>query len=307
MFDWKVCLLTLQQAGVLCAYLVLGFCLSRTGALPKDADKTMSKLVTLLFGPAYNIANLSVSMRPENLSTHLKLFGFGAAVILGAFALAVLLGHSLGRTPLEKRSLIYGFTFSNYGYFGYPLVAGVFGQTALGQMMVFCLAISLLTNTLGYVLFAPKLSWRKMLLTPLVLAVLLGSALGLTGVQLPGSVRSFLEGAGNCMSPVSMVLAGFVLGRLPLKELVSGWRPWLYGAIRLMALPAITVGLLYCLGARGTYLLLPGLFMALPLGMNVVVFPASFGHDTRDNAKICFVSFLLALLTMPFVFSLLSL
>ena len=306
MFDWNVCLLTLQQVGILFAYLAVGFCLSRTGALPKDADKTMSKLVTLLFGPAYNIANLSVSMTPERLGSNLKFVGFGFGIILVALALAWGLSRAMGKTPLEKRSLTYGLSITNYGYFGYPLVAGVFGQLALQEMMVFCLSIAVITNTVGYMLFADKLSWKKIFLSPLVLAVFTGCALGVTGIQLPKAARNLLETAGNCMSPVSMILAGFVLGQMSPRELFHGARPWLQNLVSLVAIPAAFVAALYGMGCRGYYLLIPGVYMALPMGMNLVVFPASFGHDTRDNARLCLASFLLSLVTLPIIFSILT-
>lgn len=303
MFNWEVCLLTLQQMGSLMCYIALGYGLRRFKVLPQDADQTLSKLVTMLFCPAYNIANLSVTMTPENLGSNLKLLGFGTVIIFTALALAFGLSRFLGRSPLEKRSLTYAFTFTNYGYFGYPLVAGVFGTTALGQLMSFCIIIALVTNTAGYLLFAGKLSWRKILLSPLILAVVIGVMMGLCRVRLPQAAQTMLTGMGNCMSPVSMLLAGFVLGAYPLKQLLSGTHSWLCGAIRLLAIPALFVGALYLLGARGMYLLIPGAFLALPPGLNMVVFPASFGHDTRDNAKLCFVSHVLALPILPLAFA----
>ena len=300
MFDWEVCLLTLQKAGVLLAYIALGYALRRTRKLPDSADRVMSGLVTMLFCPAYSIATLSVTMRPENLGQNLRYLGLGAAVLAVVLVLAFALGKSLGRNSLEQRSLTYAMTFSNYGYFGYPLVAGVLGQVALGNLMAFTITITLATNTLGYLLFAQeKMHWKKVLLTPMVLAVVAGIVLGLCNVTLPGMVREGLMSIGNCMSPVSMLLSGFVLGSLPLKELLRGWRSYLYGALRLLVLPAVFVIALYLLGVRGMYLLIPGIYLALPVGMNVVVFPTSLGYDTRDNAKMCFVSYGMSIFLLP--------
>ena len=307
MFNWEVCLLTLQKVGILFAYIAIGYGLRRCKALPENSDGALSKLVTLLFCPAYSIVILAESMQPEALSQNLNLLGMGTLVILASLGLALVLGKLLGRDLLEKRSVTYAMTITNYGYFGYPLVAGVFGQQMLSDMMVFTIPIILVTNSVGYLLFVQeKVSWKKLLLTPMLLALFVGTAIGLCGITLPVSVRDGLMMAGNCMSPVSMVLGGFVLGSLPIKELITGWRSYLYGALRLVLIPALFVAVLYVLGVRGVYLLISGAYLALPLGMNLVVFPASLGYDTRDNAKMCFVSLLLSVVTLPIVFSLLQ-
>ena len=133
-----------------------------------------------------------------------------------------------------------------------------------------------------------------------------GITLGLCGVSLSGFVADAAEGLGACMSPASMLSAGIVLGGFGLKKLLSGLRPYLYSAIRLLALPLVFALPLLLLGARGIYLTLPLCSMALPVGLNTVVFPESFGIDSSENAKLCFVSFLMSILTLPVVLALVS-
>lgn len=307
MFDLSVCLLTLENVGVMLTFIALGYILRHSGALPENTDQVLSRLLTYLFCPAYTIANLSKNMHSDQLAGKLTLLGFGAAVILAALLLAVFLAKALGRTTLERKSLTYAFAISNYGYFGYPVVEGVFGQGALTDMILFCIPLSILTNTFGYILFADsKVSWKKVLLSPLILSVAVGIGLGVSGLQLPDFATKVLGSAGGCMSTVSMLLAGVVLGALPLKELLRGWRPYLYTVIRLLLIPALFVGIMFAFGVRDMLLLISGLTLSMPLGLNLVVFPASFGHDTRDNAKMCFASYLLSILVLPITFSVLQ-
>ena len=40
---------------------------------------------------------------------------------------------------------------------------------------------------------------------------------------------------------------------------------------------------------------------AMPVGMNVVVFPESAGQDSPEGAKSCFISYILALGALPLV------
>ena len=105
-----------------------------------------------------------------------------------------------------------------------------------------------------------------------------------------------------------MLLAGFMLGKFPLKDLLTGWRPYAYSGIRLIVIPLIFGAVLMLLGIQGQYLMLPLLVAGIPLGLNLVVYPESQGHDKQasDNAKLCFVSYLLALAILPVTFAVLT-
>ena len=46
--------------------------------------------------------------------------------------------------------------------------------------------------------------------------------------------------------------------------------------------------------------------ISIPVGMNVVVYPESAGLDSTSGAKMCFISYVLALATLPVVFELIK-
>lgn len=299
---------TVSKVAMLLIFIGLGYLLRRTKKLPEDAGRVLSLLTTLIFSPAYTIKNLSSSLTLEKIGDQLVMIGYGLVFVLAVIGLAYVLAKPLARNDFERRSYIYAFSIPNYGYFGYPLVEGVFGSTVLGQLMVFGLPLSIACNTFGYLLFAKdgKLTLKKILTTPLILAVILGCVIGLSGLKLPGLVSDVLSGAAACMSPASMLLAGFVLGGFPLKDLFKGKRSWLMSALRLLGLPALFGGVLWLLGMRGMWLALPVMILSMPLGLNLVVFPESQGIDASDNAKMCFVCNLLTIVVLPVTFSLLA-
>ena len=110
------------------------------------------------------------------------------------------------------------------------------------------------------------------------------------------------------MSPCSMLLAGFMLGKFPLKDLLKGWRPYVYSAIRLIGIPLIFGAILMLCNIKGQYLMMPLLVAGIPLGLNLVVYPESQGYEKQasENATLCFVSYLLALLVLPCTFATLT-
>lgn len=302
--------LTFGKVGMLLIFIAIGYFLRRHHDLPDDAGHVLSLLCTLLFSPAYSIANMSKSFTLEVLGENTLLIGYGVLFVLVAFCISFLLSKPFAKDRIERNSLIYAFMIPNFGYFAYPVIEGVFGQAILADVMIFLIPLSLATNSFGYALFVgdKKIPWKKIFLSPMMVCLVIGMVLGLTGIKLPSFVDNALTAAGSCMSPCAMLLAGFMMGKFPLKNLLTGWRPYVYSAIRLILIPVIFGVLLFALGMEGQYFMLPMLIAGIPLGLNLVVYPESQGHEKQasENAKLCFVSYLLALAVLPCTFAVLT-
>ena len=151
-----------------------------------------------------------------------------------------------------------------------------------------------------------------------MLGCYLGITLGLLSdslnFTLPPLLIDVLTISGNCQSVPAMLLTGAVLAGVPFQKLFTAWKTYVIGAIRLLVLPVI-VGAIYflihlCITTNETFVLVFRLSVvtsALPVGMNTVVFPESVGQDSTEGAKTCYMSYILALGTMPLVFTLMEL
>ena len=307
---FEVFSLTLSKVSMLLVFIGIGYFLRRHHDLPDDAGHVLSLLCTLIFSPAYSISNMSKNFTMDVLGENILLICYGVLFTLVAIGLAFLLSKPFAKSRIERNSLIYAFAIPNYGYFGYPVIEGVFGSAMLANVMIFLIPLSLATNSFGYALFVgdKKIPWKKILLSPLFICLVIGITIGLSGIQLPAFMDNAITAAGRCMSPCAMLLAGFMLGKFRLKELLTGWRPYVYSAIRLIGIPVIFGALLFLAGMKEQYFMLPLLVAGIPLGLNLVVYPESQGHEKQasDNAKLCFVSYILALAVLPCTFALLT-
>lgn len=307
---FEVFQLTLGKVGMLLIFIGIGYFLRWHHDLPDGAGRVLSLLCTLVFLPAYFITNMSKNVTMDVLAEKALLVGYGVLFVTCGVILSYLLSKPFARSHIERNSLIYAFAFPNYGYFGYPVIEGVFGTAVLADVMVFLIPMSLIAHSFGYSLFIGegKVPLKKVLITPITVSLLIGIAIGLSGLVLPPFVDSALKGLGSCMSPCSMLLAGFMLGKFSLKELLVGWRPYIYSAIRLIAIPVIFGVILLIAGMEGRFLMMPLLVAGIPLGLNLVVYPESQGFEKQssDNAKLCFVSYLLALLVLPITYAVLT-
>lgn len=302
--------LTLNAVSTLLIYIAIGYFLRRHHDLPDEAGHVLSLLCTLLFSPAYSIINLSRNFTLDVIGEKMLIVGYGVLFTIAAFGLSYFLSKPFAKDRNEHNSLIYAFAIPNFGYFGYPVIQAVFGDAMLADIMVFVIPLSFATNSIGYVLFmqGKKIPWKTVLISPLVLSVFAGALIGISGIPLPPMVEGILTGLGNCMSPASMLLAGFMLGKFPLNKLLTGKRPYYLSAVRLLLIPLIFGAVLWITGIRGIYLMLPLLITGLPLGMNLVVYPESQGLEriATDNAKLCFISYLLSVLVLPVTFAILA-
>lgn len=320
---------TLEQVAILLIFIFLGYFLRKKNIITESGKKVLASLLTCVFAPAYCINALSQEVKVENfLGDYLPLFIAGVIVTFICILIAKPFAKLLSKTKFENNLLNYALAFGNITYFGYPLIEAVFGAEARAQMIFFCVPMSISIFTYGYYIltkptdenvveqkqkktFLQKISF---LYSPLVLGAITGVSLGLLtsgiGFELPNIVTSILSKAGACQSVTAMLLTGSVLANVPLGKLFTSVKPYVVGVIRLLVLPLIFSAILYCLYLLGwqdtTFMrvaIITLIVVGMPVGMNTVVYPESVGMDSTEGAKTCFVSYVLALVFIPIIYS----
>ena len=105
------------------------------------------------------------------------------------------------------------------------------------------------------------------------------------------------------MSPLAMMLTGFVVANFSFKKLASVKRIYLASVLRLVVLPLVFVLILKLLNTDPTVIMLTLCATAMPLGLNTVVFPAAYGGDTTPGASMALISHVLSIITIPVMFA----
>ena len=137
----------------------------------------------------------------------------------------------------------------------------------------------------------------------------LGVVLGLTGGSnyIPDFLMKFMEIAGDCMTPLGMILTGMVIGKLMISDMFKDYKTYIITALRLFLLPLAGMLVFWLLGIRGEMAIIGVLFLSLPGGVNTIVFPEAFGGDSTAGARIVFNTNILGVITIPVMLSLASL
>ena len=295
--------------------ILIGFFLRKKRLLPDNAGTAMSKLETFVFAPALSFVTQLNNCNVANFKKYSSFMLYS----LGIIVLAVILAYPLSRLFVRKkendeflRSVYkYSIAFANYGFLGNFLVLGVWGSEMLFKYTMFTFPMSFFCYCWGIPLLisdgGPKKGFiekLKPLFNPPTIALILGSVLGLLEINrfIPSFVTKMLDSASDCMGPVAMLLAGFVIGGFEIKSLIADKKVYIVTALRLIVLPALFIFLLRLVNAPEECLPLALVAYAAPLGLNTIVYPAAYGKDTKPGASMAVISNTLCVITLPVMY-----
>ena len=258
--------LTVNQMLTMFILIIAGYTLRKYNILPQESHLTLSRLETYILVPALNIVTWAKKCNPQTLSENAVLILYGMGIIILAVALAYLLSALFVRnakTSAEKylRNIYkYAMAFGNYGYVGNFIVLGVWGPEMFFKYSMFNICVSFVCSSWGLIILIPKdsgkvVSFKNMfrgIFTPPIIALLIGMFMGLLnlGSYMPSYVETALTNAGNCMGPVAMILAGFVIGGYNLKSLLLNKKVYIATVFRLILIPALFVTILKIFGVK---------------------------------------------------------
>ena len=298
---------TLNQMLVLFIFMALGFFLNKKQLLPLDESVVLSKLETYAFVPCLVFSVFYKYCTVENFKQKWTYMLYGAAVMAVSLPIGIVLAKLFAKDGYLKKIYTYSFAVANFSFMGNAVVLGVFGEKVLFDYMIFTLPLNLYVYSIGTASLIPaekggKLS-VKTFVNPIFIALILGAVCGLLSVPLPKFITTAISSAGACMSPLAMLLTGFVIGGYSLKTLASDKKVYLASVIRLIILPSVFMAVLLLLKTDKDIIRVALCATAMPLGLNTVVFPAAYGGDTTPGAGMALVSHLISVITIPVMFS----
>lgn len=304
---------TLNQMIYLVAFIFIGYLLAHFGAVKAETAGMLSKLENLVFIPALMMGTFMTDFSVGELKNSWKLIVFSVVIELIFLPISLWVGRKCSRKQFEQKIFAYGLAFSNFGYMGHAVVRAVFPEH-FSQYVMFTMPLYVIIYTWAVpTLLMPnegKQSWKQRLrgvFNPMVIGMLAGIVVGISGIKLPSSIVSVVETAGNCMSPIAMLLTGITIASIDLSKVFRSWNVYLTTVLRLVVFPLIGLAALMFLPLPDVYVICAVCALAMPLGLSNVVIPAGYGMDTTKAAAMALVSHLLSVITIPLMFILLNL
>ena len=283
-----------RLAGIV-AVVAIGYLVARTRVLGSDeAAPVLSDLAFTVLTPALLLrTTATVDLATLPWVTLTAFFGPALAVLLGVYLLARALRRH-GDPPGAPAVRAICVTFGNSVQVGLPVVVALYGTAGLRLHVAIVSLHALTLLTVVTVLIELDLARslraadgaaatghhlaRTLLLTarntvihPVVLPVLVGLAVNLAGVPVPGPVDDVLALLGQAVVPVCLILIGVSLHRYGSRTALAPAA--LLGAAKLFVLPAaVLVTARWLLDVRGLPLDVTVLCAAAPVGSNALLF-----------------------------------
>ena len=300
---------TLSQMAFLFSLIIIGYIVAKINVVPKNAEASISKLETNVFVPALVLGTFMNNFTIEKLTKTGSIFLTSIAIEAMVIPLSLLLVRLVAKDKYTRNIYTYGLCFSNFGFMGNAVVNALFPEVFL-EYLLFTIVLWIAIYMWGVPMLlidsedgTPTIKSRlKNFLNPMFIAMIIGMIIGLTGLKLPAFINSSVTTLGDCMSPLAMILTGMTVARINILDILKKWSIYIVSFIRLIAYPLIFVLIAKLFNIDRTMSLLALCSLAMPLGLNTVVVPASYGKDTTVASGMALISHLLSCLTIPLIF-----
>jgi predicted permease len=191
-------------------------------------------------------------------------------------------------------------------YLGFAIATLLFGHDGLTQFSIVTAFVTPAANVISvlglnrYGASGPRDLFHlftALVSNPMILAVLAGVALNLSGIGLPWALGPFFEVLGRAALPMGLLAAGAGLEIAALKS--SGATAVLGSACRLAAMPVLALSTCWIFDIEGVMRLCILIYACAPVPPGAYILARQLGGDAPLTAAMISISTLLALLTMP--------
>ena len=295
------------QIAVLFSFIFIGFIIRQGGFLPENSAEIFSKLENRILMPAVVINTFSTNCTVKNISEKWVFIAYSTGVLLFCIATGFVASRFLGKTEYLKKVYRYSISVSNFGFVGTAMVSGIYGAESmeLFDYLMFTLPLNLFTYSIGIAWLVPnghgKFSMKNFI-NPIFVSIFIGAILGLLPIPKFRLVTTIINSTAACMSPIAMILTGFVIGGYSFANLFGKWQTYVVAGIRLVFLPTVSVLVLKLFNAPQEAVVATLCANAMPLGLNTVIIPSAYGKSPDDGASMALVSQLTAVFTIPILF-----
>ncbi len=294
-----------SQVFILFLLIAIGFVAGKAKLFTDGAIKCISNFCLMFVTPAVIVKSFIREFSAE--------MGKNLLLALLASVICHIIGIIIGRlafhsgektqTAMLKNAVL----LSNAGFMAIPLQIALLGDIGSFYGSAYLIIFNIVLWTYSYSVMSAgseKISIKKILLNPGIIAVVVGVPLFLFPISLPTAVTTTIDHIANLNTPLPMIVVGYYLSQASLKEVFASKRGLAAVMLRLIAVPLCCVFILRLLGFGGSMYVATIIAASAPIAVGVTMFSARFDGDTRLSANIVSVSTLFSIITMPIIVAL---
>lgn len=301
--------IVLTQIGVFLTLIVIGILVMKWGVLDENGLVTVSKLVMKIALPAYIFINTVEGATRAGLRQSLMMIPLTAVMYLLLLGLSWVLERVFHLQGNRKKVFRAISMFGNVGFMGIPLVVELYPDTALLYIALFTILDQGLFWTYGVTLTQPvsaqkqkfSLKGLKKLLSPALVAILVGTVMVLLGLHLPGVLTTALSKLGSASMPLSLIYIGGMLSLTDVRKVLRCRELYAEIGLKMLVLPLVYFTVMTLLKVPADMAGTVTFLTALPSINMVAMLAKNNGSDGEYAVCAVMMTTIACLVTLPLV------
>ena len=290
----------LSRVGVMFMLMAVGFGMYKSGIMSEEGRAQLSKIVLKLVCPVLIFMAYQTEATPELLSGLfwsflLSLISVAAGVAISYFAV----GKNRANAAISRFSIAY----SNCAFIGIPLVSGIFGNEGVFYVTSYITMFNIFVWSLGVMQIKGEKSaadFLKSLLSPTILAVVLGLVFFAFGIMLPPVPAEALNYISSLNTPLAMFIAGATVADSDMARSVRNPSVLWSCFCKLIVLPVIIMFVFKLIPVPSEVVFITIVIAtACPTATIGTLFALEYGKNAVYASEIFALSTLLSGITMP--------
>lgn len=291
-------LIITEQVAVMLLLIAAGYLTVKAKWLAAAGISDLNNILLYLIMPLMVIELLSTPYQAEHTRNLLWALLFAIA----AHLLGIVLSTFFFRREEADAKAVYraAAVLSNSGFMSIPLVAKLVGPEGTLYLVPYLLIFYLMTWTFGIRVMEPqnkRPSWRKLLMNPTIIAIVIGLIMYLSRITLPSVVREVVLSLAATNTPFAMLLIGAQIALMK-----PSFKPqagiWKLIALRNIIIPLILLPLILLVSSDKALIYGVIIPAAAPTAATVVMFATRFKRDVRLATETLFHTTIWSILTL---------
>lgn len=298
-------ILLLTATGYLCA---------EKGWMRAEDKRFLSKYLMTIGVPVMMVYSMQNNLSRADILAAPKMQLVPLVVIPLCVVLSWCAGRAMKLPRAQQGVFVMMAAMSNTIFIGLAMCVELFGEVSTSYVMLFYPVSSCFTQIIGIPLvrwsgesggFSAKML-RQFLRAPAVLAVFLSLALVALDVHLPPLLMSYGKYINNTVSPMALVLTGYIIHEIGLKNLRVSKSLGVMTLFRFVLSPLLGAAMCAALGITGMARSVYVLELAMPVITQTVVAASEYGADEQYAAQGTALTTLGCFITTPILMLLLT-
>ena len=304
-------IIVITNLGIIFAMILVGFVSGRFRLFSDRAQADFTTFVLKVSLPCTIISSMVREFDSTLLIDSVIIFFIGMIFFGGGMIIMTKVAPLMHVRP--GRQKVWGVlcAISNTGFMGFPLVKAVYGDSGLFLAAMMNTGFNIVVWSIGVKLIASEndsegtTNWRKILMTNMNYAVVLGLILFIGQIQIPDTIMTIVNYFGNITTPMSMFLIGLGLAQGKVTDAFRDKDVLSSTFMRLIVVPLVSLVILKLLPLDELTTNVACIVIAMPCASASMMISQDHGGDTIMAARTIFLTSLLCIVTIPLIMMLL--